>query len=380
MRLHAFIALRMEQILAEWDAFAATLLPGTTHRVLRDHAEQILRAVATDLQTPQSHEEQHAKAQGRAPRPPSAPETAAQTHAVLRAGSGLDIRQLASEYRALRASVLRLWTNEAHPEPSDFEDMIRFNEAIDQALAESVDFFSEQVDQARNLFLGMLGHDMRTPLQTIQMTASYLAAINAGEPVSNAAGVLVRSGQRMQALLDDLVDLNRVTLGVGLRINPEAVDLADVLRESVAQLRAANPQREIELSVAGDTRGEFDVHRIQQVLDNLVMNAIAHGSDDRPIQVAIEGEADEVRVLVTNSGRPIDPEALGRIFDPLARAAGAEPGSRHLGLGLFIARQITDAHRGTIDVQSDAEGTEFSIRLPRRAPGRVSDDALGVHA
>jgi hypothetical protein len=101
-------------------------------------------------------------------------------HAVLRARGGFDINQLAAEYRALRASVLRLWIDAGQPAPHA-DDVIRFNEAIDQALAESISFFSVQVDRARNLLLGMLGHDMRSPLQTIQMTAVYLANLNAGE-------------------------------------------------------------------------------------------------------------------------------------------------------------------------------------------------------
>ena len=123
-----------------------------------------------------------------------APETAAETHAVLRAKSGFDINQLVAEYRALRASVLRLWIDACQPDDPGLEDIVRFNEAIDQAIAESIGFFSAQVDQARNLLLGMLGHDMRSPLNTIQMTASYLAALNAGDEVSEAASRLIRSG------------------------------------------------------------------------------------------------------------------------------------------------------------------------------------------
>ena len=98
------------------------------------------------------------------------------------------------------------------------DDVIRFNEAIDQALAESISFFSVQVDQARNLLLGMLGHDMRSPLQTIQMTALYLANLNAGDKVSGAASRLIRSGARMQALLGDMLDFNRTNLGLGINI------------------------------------------------------------------------------------------------------------------------------------------------------------------
>ncbi|SOE94073.1 His Kinase A (phospho-acceptor) domain-containing protein [Burkholderia sp. D7] len=219
MRLADFILRDMETILGQWEGFALTLLPAPADMkslALRDHARQILEAVAKDLSTSQTKEAQLEKSMGRAPRLIGAPETAAQTRAVLRARGGFDINQLAAEYRALRASVLRSWIDECQPEAPHADDVIRFNEAIDQALAESIGFFSVQVDQARNLLLGMLGHDMRSPLQTIQMTAVYLANLNAGDKVSGAASRLIRSGARMQALLGDMLDFNRTNLGLGV--------------------------------------------------------------------------------------------------------------------------------------------------------------------
>lgn len=141
------------------------------------------------------------------------------------------------------------------PEAPDLDDMIRFNEAIDQALAESVAFFSDKVEQARNLLLGMLGHDMRTPLQAIQMTATYLAALNAGGQVSEAARHLINSGARMQALLDELIEFNRDKLGMSIRIERTDVDVAALFADELGELRATHPQRQLELEVAGDTRG-----------------------------------------------------------------------------------------------------------------------------
>ncbi len=170
MRLADFIMRDMESILGQWEAFAATLLPAAANLkslALWDHAQQILEAVAADLSSAQTTEVQRVKALGRAAKLTEASETAAQTHGHLRAHSGFEINQLVAEYRALRASVLRLWMDECQPEAPHSDDIIRFNEAIDQALAESVSFFSAQVDQARNLLLGMLGHDMRSPLQAI---------------------------------------------------------------------------------------------------------------------------------------------------------------------------------------------------------------------
>ena len=138
MRLAEFIPGAMQDILSKWEAFAATLLPasaGMTSLALRDHAQQILEAVAADLSDAQTREEQSEKSMGRAPVVAGAPETAAQTHAVLRARSGFDINQLVAEYRALRASVLRLWMDDSPLDETGVEDIVRFNEAIDQAIA-----------------------------------------------------------------------------------------------------------------------------------------------------------------------------------------------------------------------------------------------------
>ena len=245
MRLAHFILRNTESILVEWEAFAATLVPAAatmTDLALRDHAGQLLEAVAKDLSTAQSKQAQIEKSHGKAPRLTGAPETAAQTHAVLRARSGFDINQLASEYRALRASVLRLWTEECQPGEINLEDLIRFNEAIDQALAESVEFFSEQVARARNLLLGMLGHDMRNPLNTILITASHLAALNAGAEVSEAALRLIRSGGSIKALLDDLVDFNRTNFGLGISIARANVNLATAFADELEELRRRSPR------------------------------------------------------------------------------------------------------------------------------------------
>ena len=149
MTLSDFIRRDMENILAMWEAFAATLLPAAGRMKsleLRDHAQQILEAVAHDIVRSQTREQQAQKSQGRAPQVKDAPETAAQTHALMRARSGFNIGQLTAEYRALRASVLSRWADECAPASMDSQDMIRFNEAIDQAIAESVAFYSAQVD------------------------------------------------------------------------------------------------------------------------------------------------------------------------------------------------------------------------------------------
>lgn len=374
MRLAEFIRRDMENILAEWEAFAATLLPsaaGLTSLALRDHASHILEAVAKDLGTIQTRDEQSEKSKGRAPKVKGAPATAAQTHAVLRARGGFDINQLVAEYRALRASVLRLWIDASPLDESGVEDIIRFNEAIDQAVAESVDHFQAQVDRARNLLLGMLGHDMRSPLSTILGTASYLAALNAGEQVSAAASRLIRSGASMQALLDDLADFNRTKLGLGIKVVLSDIDLVVPVSDELEQLRGAHPDRRIELAVTGDCRGQWDALRVQQSLRNLVSNAVKYGAADSPVRVRLRGEEANIFVEVTNSGRPIDPTAMNELFDPLKRgiAQGDRDERGSLGLGLFIVREIAHAHGGEVEVRSDQGETTFALCLPRHPHG-----------
>lgn len=370
MRLAEFIRNDIDSILAEWESFAATLLPaaaGLTSLALRDHAPHILAAVAKDLDTPQTALQQSEKSKGRAPMVDGAPETAAQTHAVLRARGGFDINQLVAEYRALRASVLKLWRDAHEPNESGMEDIIRFNEAIDQAIAESVGHFHAQVEQARNLLLGMLGHDMRSPLSTIVATASYLAALNAGEEVSIAAARLIRSGESMRTLVDDLVDFNRTKLGLGIRIVPSDVDLALSVADELEQLRGAHPRRQLHLVVKGDCRGQWDGPRLQQSLRNLVSNAIKYGAPDTPVHVALVGEGGDIRLEVTNRGPSIDLTTAKEIFDPLKQ--GVAQGDRgSLGLGLFIVREISRAHGGEVEVRSSEGETTFSMRLPRHSP------------
>lgn len=245
------------------------------------------------------------------------------------------------------------------------DDIIRFNEAIDQALAESVAFFSAQVEQARNLFLGMLGHDLRNPLHTILMTASYLAALNADAKVTEAAARLINSGRHMHALLDDLLDYNRTKLGLGINITPSDVDLRQLFASALDQLRAASPGRRIDLEVRGNTCGSWDSLRLQQLLGNLVRNAIKYGAPDAPVYVGLNGVAEDVVIEVRNSGPVIEPSDLDQIFNALKRGSDKRDADGSLGLGLYIAREIAKGHGGSIEARSDETETVFAVRLPR---------------
>ena len=378
MRLADYIESNFKPIIEQWEAFAATRLPAAEHMKvleLRDHAEEILRACVADLRTPQSRAQQSAKSKGLAPILLNAAETAAQTHAVLRAKHGFDIQQLASEYRALRASVLRLWLDAYPVEPSALDDIIRFNEAIDQALAESIAFFSRQVERTRNLLLGMLGHDMRTPLQTIQLTSRALVALNAGGPVSKSAERLIASGAQIQHLLDDLLDFSRTQLGLGIRVTPHPANLETLCVEELDQIRAAHPGRRIELSVAGDCSGLWDARRLRQVIANLVVNALKYGLPDESVHIKLHCVDDDIRIEVRNTGTLPQTNEAGELFEPLSQGAAERPdaGDSSLGLGLYIVKEIVRAHGGEVDARSKDGETVFTASLPRNSStkGRV---------
>jgi signal transduction histidine kinase len=375
LQLTDFIHRDMEAILAEWEKFASAQLPAAAHMsslALRDHAEHVLRAVAKDIATAQTLEEQADKSKSRAPRLDKAVETAAETHALLRAQSGFNINQLTAEYRALRASVLHLWAQACNPAAIDLQDMVRFNEAIDQAISESVAFFTAQMDNERNLLLAVLGHDMRSPLQVIHITAKHLSKLDAGIEVATAAARLFKSSADLNALFDDLSDFNRTKLGLGIKIAPSAVNLADAFAAEFAQLRVAYPGRTIELQTNGDVSGVWDAHRLHQLLGNLVGNAFKYGAVNEPVRVVLTGMPAEVVFSVHNRGPVIDESTLTQIFKPLKRGPEHQSGpggDDSLGLGLFIAREIVIAHGGDISVKSDEAETVFTVRLPRLSGG-----------
>jgi hypothetical protein len=371
VRLADFLDRHAEEILVEWEQFAATKLPAAASMgtlALRDHAPLILQAIATDLRTAQSAGQQRSKAEGKLVVLADAPSTAAEAHGAARAQSGFNLNQMVSEYRALRASVLRLWSTAEKPEgQAAVEDIIRFGEAIDQAIAESVDYFSAEIDRARNLFLGMLGHELRNPLNAIQMTAQHLARSRSDEIVSRAAQRLMDSGARMQALLDDLLDYSRTVLAVGIKVKPAPADFAELSQKVCDELGLAHPRRKLDLQMTGALRGSWDPGRIQQVLSNLLQNALTYGDGSAPVILEVQGAEGEICVQVKNRGPTIPAEALPTLFDPLSRGPMPDPadGTNHMGLGLFIAREIVKAHRGDIQVRSGAGETVFTVRLPR---------------
>jgi signal transduction histidine kinase len=374
MTLSRFITENMEAIVKEWQTFAMTMEPAASTMsalALRDHAKAILLAIAKDIDSSQTAAAQADKSKGLAPGR-STRETAAATHGALRLLSGFDLNQLGAEYRALRASVIRLWTQrEAKDMDSEvFEQMIRFNEAVDQAVAESTSRYAAELALSRDTFMAILAHDLRSPLNAITMLCFLMERSAPTDTVRKQSGQIQRSAKEMGAMISELLDYSRTQLGKGFPIRPKACSMLVTCRDAVEEVRSAHPERQLELEVPEDLAALVDEARLRQALSNLLNNAVQHGDPASPISLTVRTDGKAMTIEVKNHGEPIPPDALQVIFDPLVQlsaksAVKPDVPSSNLGLGLFIAREIALGHHGTLDVTSDREsGTAFTMRLP----------------
>ncbi|MDQ6639031.1 MAG: HAMP domain-containing histidine kinase [Pseudomonadota bacterium] len=376
MKFDAFIDANLDAIVAEWTAFARTLLPAATamsELALRNHSREILIAVAEDMRTSQSEAERSAKSR-QAQLAPGASQTVAAAHGALRHAAGFEMAQVVAEFRALRSSVVLLWRHSQSTggKMPAIEEIARFNEAIDQALGESVQRYSNDVAASRDMFLAVLGHDLRSPLQGVETASLVLAMPALSEAARLQTAIRVRRAAKMMSgLITDLLDYTRSRLGRGIPIEWSDCDLARVCEEALDAVRASNPEQEFAQHMSGDLRIAADRARLRQVLSNLLNNAVQHGDRGAPVSLSAHGEEESVVLAIANAGKPIAADDLRLIFEPLVQVPSTSSDlsmrpKTSLGLGLFIVREIVLGHHGTIDVQSAAHtGTVFTIRLPR---------------
>lgn len=373
MRLADFIEQNAERIADGAEAFATSQAPPGVHMdaaAFRDHIPEIIAAVVQDLRTPQDAGQQLAKSEGRNGHAGGS-KSAARSHGRLRAKSGFNIDQMVAEYRAMRAAVLRLWADVRTLDVDAVEDMIRFNEAIDQAVAESVADFSVEAESWRQVFLGVLGHDLRGPLSVIVTTSELLLRMTHDTPFSEQTDRIIRSGRRMSKLLDDLLDYSRTTLGMGIRIEREDTDLKDAVNDELELLRLQLPDVDIRFESSGITKGPFDVSRVREALGNLVVNAAKYGAPGGGIVVILKGDEQRAELVVRNEGAALSTHDLMALFEPLKRSHSEmhEGDRRSLGLGLFIVREIARAHGGDVSANAVDHTTEFTMHLPKVQAG-----------
>jgi len=262
-------------------------------------------------------------------------------------------------------------------------------------LKSKVDVFLELADQRRQvtqalrlneMFVGILGHDLRNPLGAMVTGAEVLAAQLSDERQLRTLRRMTAAGRRMTAMIEQLLDLTRARLGGGLgfvRVR-EPLDVRELVQRTLDELREVYPERDIAFEATSDCTTSGDPERLLQLFGNLIANALTHGADGTTVSISVVGRSHDVVVDIRNQG-VIPPERVPTLFEPFHTRPQGATRSGGLGLGLFIARQIAAAHGGDLAVESsDGVGTLVTVRLPRDAhggsirPTRSSGEAAAV--
>jgi signal transduction histidine kinase len=255
----------------------------------------------------------------------------------------------------------------------------RLYEAEQKARAEAAAAEARQAGLVRELeravrfsdmFVGILGHDLRNPLSGITTAASLVLSRADSERVTKPLSRILSSADRMSRMIDQVLDFTRIRLGRGIPLQQQAVDLAELCRNVVDELKSEGERgTAFRLEVRGDTRGVWDEDRLAQLVSNLAGNAFQHRQHDAPVTVSVDGTAPDVVALTVHNLGGIPQEILPVIFEPLRSGEHRKrKGSSGLGLGLYISQQIVIAHGGVIRAESADDETRFMLALPRTPP------------
>lgn len=371
MKLASFIKKHQKEITDEWVEHAQKNIKSVNKMDLdgvRDSIEKMLQRIADNMERFETKDQQEKKSKGN--KDSEHKSKAAKVHGTQRAEKGFNVVELSSEFRALRASVLRLWEKKTNIEnwESDFHDLVRFNEAVDEAWMVSLQRFHHKVDESKNWFLGILGHDLRNPLAAISGVNSIL---HFSENLSEKERELLRrsdsSRKRMTELIDNLLELTNVRLGSGISIDKSTIDLSKQSEKIVQELQVAYPQADLSAESPGPVQGEWDSIRLDQLMTNLIANALRHGKPGGPVKVKVSADGNEAAFQVHNEGQPIPPSIKEMIFTGMFKKKDEDSLQQSsYGLGLYIVKEIVEGHKGKIEVDSTEEGgTTFTAILPR---------------
>lgn len=353
----AFLRHEQAKIARLWEDEVRCDLPALrtlTRPVLIDHLPEFLDGLADWLE-------------GNVERAERAFRGLVEGHALQRLGYGVGLETLTREYSKLRIVLMR----ELLELPSTQEvraSLLRMHEGMDRAINDAMQRYASRREEVRERFITILGHDLRDPLSTVMISANALASdpgLTSDQRM--VAARISRACNRMQRMINDVLDFARGHLGGGIPANPTLNDMGEICRAAADEAIGANPEREITVDFRGDLRGAFDRDRVHQAITNLISNAIHH-TEEKIEVAAYEGDGGHaIYTDVTSHGPPIPEHIRRQLFDPFAHFDGASP--RHgLGLGLYIVQQIALAHGGLCSVDSEDSATTFRIRWPR-APG-----------
>ncbi len=247
-----------------------------------------------------------------------------------------------------------------------FAELIAHHLDSDQQLNESRAALAEErmTTELREQFVAILGHDLRNPLSALEAGTRSLLKSPLDERSTQIVGLMRKSVSRMGALVEDMLDLARGRLGGGIQLQTATDEaLHEVVAQVVDELRSAHPERQIVTALGDVGKLSYDRIRMEQLVSNLLGNALTHGAVDQPITVTTRLIDNQLEMAVANGGEAIPPHLLDNLFKPFFRTQ-AQPGQQGLGLGLYIASQIAKAHGGTLGVTSDDDQTRFVFHMP----------------
>lgn len=253
-----------------------------------------------------------------------------------------------------------------------FAELIAFHiDAADELASRNADLIAErETSKLRDQFIAILGHDLRNPVAAIEAGIGILQRSSLTERERKVVAQMNASTRRITRLIEDVLDFARGQLGGGLSLDMQGDEqLRPVIEQVISEMQQANPDRVIRASIALDDHVASDPERIGQLLSNLLGNAMIHGSPDHPVEVHASAVQGEFTLAVSNGGKAIPPEALPNLFQPFTRAS-IDRSAGGLGLGLYIASKIAEAHQGTLSVHSDEAATRFSLRITRSSQAR----------
>lgn len=289
---------------------------------------------------------------------------AVEAHTVQRFRYGFTIDAVVREYAKLRRCVRDELSDAISAELED---------AFDIAIAHATRRYLLQREELRNRFIGVLAHDLRSPLACVAMASEMLLDGERTPRERSLVELVLDASDRMQRMVNDVLAWARANAGDGFPINATPQDMAVILRQVTQETRVVHGDHSVTLAMAGDLRGQFDRDRVHQVITNLVRNAIEHGNGTAHVE-ATEVDDGETIVLVVRNRGPLRASTISDITDPFRRRKRP---SNARGLGLYIVDQIARAHGATVEMTAMDDDTAITIRWPTRRQRRTAPPRTG---
>jgi signal transduction histidine kinase len=284
-------------------------------------------------------------------------------HGQERAGyADYTLSQVIFEYHLLRQVIFEVLEDEVSLDTRDRDIIIS---SIEQAVNDTATQFSQTLQDIQDMFMVTLTHDLRNPLNVIKMgTQVILGRLEEGDSNRDLAKRMIRSIDRLNAMIQNLLDASRLRAGYRLKLTLEEANLDKLVHDVIEDLRVAYGERFVVISESS-IRGNCNVKELRRVIENLAINAVKYGAPESPIRFALEQTKTQILLTIHNEGNPINLDAQSILFQQFRRSISAED-QTGWGLGLFLAKNIIEAHQGTITVKSEeGKGTAFIIQLPK---------------